>query len=47
MSEEKRGVPDRDVRTLLFCKDVPSPHEYKSLFEKISEWKKGRRENKH
>lgn len=37
MSEEKRGVPDRDVRTLLFCKDVPSPHEYKSLFKKISE----------
>lgn len=35
MSENKQGVGYRDVQTLLFCKDVPSPHDYSSLFEKI------------
>lgn len=36
MSEEIKSIDYRDVRTLLFCKDVPSPHNYSSLFEKIS-----------
>lgn len=35
MSEKKQNIDYRDVRTLLFCKDVPSPHEYSSLFEKV------------